>query len=399
MKKNWEVKKLGEVCEIIAGQSPEGKYYNNVANGLPFYQGKKEFTDKFIGEPTTWTTSVTKEAQQGDVLISVRAPVGPVNFSTEKICIGRGLAAIRASELIDREYLFNFFLKHEKDIVGNAGAVFNSINKTQIENILIPIPPLPEQQHIVAMLDEAFAAIARAKENAEKNLQNAREFFESYLQNVFANPGDGWEEKELGEVTTKIGSGATPKGGNSSYKESGISLVRSLNVYDVGFIKRNLAYIDEVQAKKLDIVTLIEGDVLLNITGASIARCCVVPNEILPARVNQHVTILRPKRELIGSSFLHYCLISKFNKDRLLKISRASGATREALTKVFLTSFTVFIPKSISDQKDIVAKLDAFLAETKKLEAIYRQKLLNLDELKKSILQKAFYGELTGGEA
>lgn len=100
-------------------------------------KGKKEFTEKYIGEPTTWTTSVTKEAQEGDILMSVRAPVDPVNFSTMHICIGRGLAAIRASSVIEREYLFNFLLKHQNEIVGSAGAVFDSISKTQIENIQI----------------------------------------------------------------------------------------------------------------------------------------------------------------------------------------------------------------------------------------------------------------------
>ncbi|HKK81956.1 MAG TPA: restriction endonuclease subunit S, partial [Prolixibacteraceae bacterium] len=107
------IKTIKEVCEVIAGQSPEGKYYNKEGNGLPFYQGKKEFTDKEIGEPTTWTTKITKEAVSGDILMSVRAPVGPVNFATQHICIGRGLAAIRAKKNIDKDYLFYFFLKHE----------------------------------------------------------------------------------------------------------------------------------------------------------------------------------------------------------------------------------------------------------------------------------------------
>ena len=102
----WEVKKLGDVCEVIAGQSPAGKYYNKIGEGLPFYQGKKEFTDKYLGKPTTWTTNVTKEAQKDDILMSVRAPVGPINFSTQNICIGRGLAAIRVSDIIDKDFLF-----------------------------------------------------------------------------------------------------------------------------------------------------------------------------------------------------------------------------------------------------------------------------------------------------
>ena len=256
--KGWEIKKLGEVCKVIAGQSPEGKFYNSDGNGLPFYQGKKDYGEKYIGEPTTWTTKVTKEALANDILMSVRAPVGPINFATQKICIGRGLAAIRATKLIDKEFLFNFLLKHENEIVGNTGAVFNSINKAQIEAIEIPLPPLPEQQRIVSILDECFSAIDKAKANAEQNLKNAKEVFESYLQGVFGGSTgsptkrDGWEEKTLRELTTKIGSGATPRGGQENYKTEGISLVRSMNVHDWEFKERNLAFIDEKQAKELD---------------------------------------------------------------------------------------------------------------------------------------------------
>src|SRR5690554_8205744 len=108
MKQGWEIKKLGEICKVIAGQSPEGKYYYSEGNGLPFYQGKKEFCEKYLGVPSTWTTYITKEAEAGDILMSVRAPVGPVNFSTQKICIGRGLAAIRVGKVIDNEFLFNY---------------------------------------------------------------------------------------------------------------------------------------------------------------------------------------------------------------------------------------------------------------------------------------------------
>ncbi|MCK9327896.1 MAG: restriction endonuclease subunit S, partial [Bacteroidales bacterium] len=131
---SWQTKTIGDVCIVIAGQSPEGKYYNKEGKGLPFYQGKKEFRERIIGKPTTWTSFVTKEAEAGDILMSVRAPVGPTNFASEKICIGRGLAAIRAGIDIDKDYLFYFFQKFEDELVGNAGAVFNSINKKQIES-------------------------------------------------------------------------------------------------------------------------------------------------------------------------------------------------------------------------------------------------------------------------
>ena len=106
----WEVKKIKDIALVTAGQSPEGKYYNENAVGLPFYQGKKEFTERYIGEPKVWTSFVTKEAIEGDVLMSVRAPVGPVNFATQKCCIGRGLASIRVKEKFDKDFLFLFFL-------------------------------------------------------------------------------------------------------------------------------------------------------------------------------------------------------------------------------------------------------------------------------------------------
>jgi type I restriction enzyme S subunit len=238
MKQGWEIKTIGNVCKVIAGQSPEGKFYNDNGNGLPFYQGKKEYGEKYIGEPTTWTTKVTKEAEANDILMSVRAPVGPINFATQKICIGRGLAAIRATKLIDKEFLFNFLLKHESEIIGNTGAVFNSINKAQIEAIEIPLPPLPEQQRIVSILDEAFAAIAKAKANAEQNLRNAKEVFESYLQGVFESKGEGWEEKTSVQISKTFGRGKSrhrPRnyeqlyGGNYPFIQTGD--IRNCNHY------------------------------------------------------------------------------------------------------------------------------------------------------------------------
>lgn len=141
MKPGWSTLALGQVARVVAGQSPDGTAYNMDGKGLPFYQGKKEFGDRYIGPPKVWTNLVTKEADDGDILISVRAPVGPVNFSTQKICIGRGLAAIRAGAKIDRSYLFYFLLSKEPEIRGREGAVFSSISKNEIEAISVPVAP------------------------------------------------------------------------------------------------------------------------------------------------------------------------------------------------------------------------------------------------------------------
>ena len=149
MSNKWPTAEIGNICTVIAGQSLAGKFYNKNGNGLPFYQGKKEFRKRTIGNPTTWTSVTTKEAFIDDILMSVRAPVGPVNFSTQKICIGRGLVAIRVGKSIHKDYLFYFLQKHESEIIGNSGAVFNSINKKQIESIKLPLPSLPEQKHAI----------------------------------------------------------------------------------------------------------------------------------------------------------------------------------------------------------------------------------------------------------
>jgi len=242
-------------------------------------------------------------------------------------------------------------------------------------------------------LDKAFAAIDLAKANIEKNLQNAKELFQSKLNETFTQKGEGWEEKKLGDITSKIGSGATPRGGQASYKESGISLIRSMNVHDDGFREKKLAFIDDEQAGKLNNVTVEENDVLLNITGASVARCCLVEKKYLPARVNQHVSIIRLADNVMLKEFLHYSLTAKYNKDLLLGIGE-QGATRQAITKAQLQSFRVSFPSSLTKQAEVIQQLKYLSKQTEQLELQHQHKLDNLDELKKSILQKAFAGEL-----
>ncbi len=149
-KNPWQVKQLFEVANVIAGQSPEGSSYNGERIGVPFYQGKTNFGDIYLKEPTTWTTQTTKLAKEGDILMSVRAPVGALNISTGEICIGRGVASIQAKQ--NKWYIYYFLKKNEKYIVGNGGSIFDSINKKQIEEIKILIPSLPEQQKIAECL-------------------------------------------------------------------------------------------------------------------------------------------------------------------------------------------------------------------------------------------------------
>jgi type I restriction enzyme S subunit len=392
MKQGWEIKKLGEVCKVIAGQSPEGKFYNDNRNGLPFYQGKKEYGEKYIGVPTTWTTKVTKEAEANDILMSVRAPVGPINFATQKICIGRGLAAIRATKLIDKEFLYSFLLKHESEIVGNTGAVFNSINKSQIEAIEIPLPPLPEQQRIVSILDQAFAAIATAKANAEQNLNNAKELFESYLQLIIENgklkieSGD-WEEKMIMDIGITQ-TGTTPKTADKANYGDFIPFIKpaDIDITGNGEIRYDNDGISEQGLRNGR--KMLSGSILMVCIGATIGKVGFVDRDV---SCNQQINTLTVKKEFFPK-FFYYALSTKGFFEQVMQ--NAAQATLPIINKGKWEKLTVSYPKSISEQQSIVANLDALSAETKRLEAIYRQKVLDLEELKKSVLQKAFAGQL-----
>jgi type I restriction enzyme S subunit len=205
-------------------------------------------------------------------------------------------------------------------------------------------------------------------------------------QVLYALP-DGWEWHKLKDLTTKIGSGATPRGGEKAYKPSGISLIRSLNVHDCFFKDKKLAFIDDEQANGLKNVVVESGDVLLNITGASIARCCIVPDEYLPARVNQHVTIIRPS-EKVDSDFLNYLIVNPKFKAQLLW-QGAGGATRQALTKTMVEELDIPLPR-VPEQKRIVEKLDELLTRIDATTDHLQESITLVDALYASELYSVF---------
>jgi len=389
MKKDWEIKRLGDVCKVIAGQSPEGEFYNSAGNGMPFYQGKKEFGEKYIGEPTTWTTKITKEAETGDILMSVRAPVGPINFATQKICIGRGLAAIRAGYSVDKDFLFNFLLKQENEIVGNVGAVFDSINKTQIENIHIPIPPLLEQKRIVSILDKCFTAIDKAKVNAEKNLENAKELFESYLQEVFLKKDREWEIASLDSLGTITSSKRIYK---SEYVKDGIPFYRTKEIKELSNNKPislelfiSIERYNEIK-KSFGVPKI--GDLLLSAVG-TIGEIMVIENDDEFYFKDGNIVWFKDFNN-IDTNYLKYALTAFVEKIKSLAI----GAAYNALTIEKLNKYKISFPKSIKEQQAIVRQLDTLRSQTQKLETVYNKKISDLDELKKSILQDAFRGQI-----
>jgi len=386
MKAGWQIKELGDLCEVIAGQSPEGKFYNTDGNGIPFYQGKKNFGEKFVKNPTSWTTQTTKIAREGDILMSVRAPVGPVNFAIDEICIGRGLAAIRSRGELNREFLFYQLLHLQPEIAGREGAVFASINKSEIAALPVMFAPLPEQQRIVTILDQTFDSIATAKANAEKNLQNARALFASHLQSVFTQQGEGWKQKTLEEIAITFGRGKSrhrprnePKlyGGEYPFIQTGD--IRNsdhfITEYSQTYSEAGLA-----QSKLWP-----KGTICITIA-ANIAETGILdfdacfPDSVIGVVAN-------PKEADVD--YVEY-LLQSF-KARIQAMGKGSAQANINMGTFENERFPFPL---VSEQKRIVIKLDFLREETQRLESIYQQKLAALDALKKSLLDQAFTGQL-----
>lgn len=337
---------LGSVAEVIAGQSPEGIYYNSRGEGMPFYQGKKEFGDKFLGAPTTWTTKTTKLARSKDILMSVRAPVGPINFATQEICIGRGLAAIRASESLDEDFLYYFLLHKQPEISGNTGAVFDSINKDQIASIPIPLPSLDKQLEIVKKLDSAFAEI----DLLEWNILKRKEQFELLLRSSLSVPYKSSAKPvikamQLGEIADFQG-GSQPAKSNFVFKERK-GYVRFIQIRDFGSDK-NLTYIPISPKNRL----CVESDILIGRYGASVGKILTG----LKGAYNVALMKVIPKSEIVDRDYLYFYLLSELFQQNLLNVSDRSA--QNGFSKEDINTFLVNLP-SVPEQKRIVESLSS----------------------------------------
>ena len=399
MKADWKAGQIGDVCTVIAGQSPKGSAYNEQGLGLPFYQGKKEFADRYLGPPTTWTKSVTKKAEAGDILMSVRAPVGPINEATEAICIGRGLAAIRPGDRLNRDYLWYALLWLQPEIKGNAGAVFESINKAGIEKLEIPLPPLKEQQRIVAVLDEAFDGLARARAHAEANLQNARELFERSAEITFEesaandNPQTFLVEElalpEKGSIRTgPFGSQLK----HSEFVDEGISVLGIDNAVQNEFRWGKARFISEEKYEGLRRYTVKPRDVIITIMGTC-GRCAIIPDDIPVAVNTKHLCCISLDQSKCLPEFLHrYFLHSPQGREYLS--AQASGSVMDGLNMGIIKAMPVDVPP-LEKQQSIADKLAEIDEHTRQLAEYYKSKVQDLGHLRQSLLQKAFAGELT----
>lgn len=332
---------LAEVAEVIAGQSPPGESYNNIGIGTPFYQGKTEFCEMFIGLPTTWTTEPQRFAEAGDVLMSVRAPVGPVNLATQRICIGRGLAAIRpAEDRLMSPYAFYFLRSQETHIKGDAGAVFASINRGNIEKLQIPLPPLEVQKEIVAEI-----------ESYQKIIDGARAVLDHYRPHIPIHPD--WPMVELASVTRfQEGPGILAK----DFRNEGIPLVRLAGLGGSTVTLEGCNYLDpEMVAQKWNHFRLRVGDILVS-TSASFGRPAIVPSATEGAVFYTGLIRFQPLDASLDAKYLETFLGSPAFLDQ--GEAFATGSSIRHFGPMHLKQMRIHLPP-IAIQRAIVAEIEA----------------------------------------
>jgi type I restriction enzyme S subunit len=397
-KEGWQTKKLGDLVEVQNGYAFSSKDYSEAGHFLMrignVQNGHISTTDpKFIKLPADG--SLHRFAlSEGDILVSLTGNVGRVGLIQQEhlpAALNQRVAriSIRKDSPVTQEFLLLFLfsdLFREELICAGHGTAQQNVSTKDLIEIKIPVPPLPEQQRIVALLDEAFAGLATAKANAERNLQNARAIFESHLQSVFSQRGEGWKEKRLEEVCG-LQNGFAFK--SSTFKHYGVPILRISNIQDGRIDAANrIVFFDPTDYREnLDRYRIVEGDLLIAMSGATTGKLGF-NTESKVYYLNQRVGKFEPTEKL-NKRFLYHFLSTKVEEN--LRIS--AGTAQPNLSTEQIKGFVLPLP-SVDEQERIVDAFETLSEKTQHLSRLYERKLAALEELKKTLLHQAFNGEL-----
>lgn len=393
MKQGWDLKKLSDTGKIFNGNSINEKFkkdnYIGLNDGYPFIATKDIGFDNEIDYDNGVKIPFTEKAKYKiapsniPLICAEGGSAGrKIGFTNQDVCFGNKLFAFVPNKNIESKFIYYYYFhsSFQKYFRTEMTGIIGGISVNKFKEIEIPIPPLQEQQRIVSILDDAFAKIEKAKANAEQNLKNAKELFESYLQGVFEKKGDDWEEKSLGEI-------GKPSMCKRILKKQ-TSSIGDVPFYKIGtFGKSPDAYIsqeiyDEYRTKYSFPK---KGDILISASG-TIGRRVRYNGEPAFFQDSNIVWIDNDEKQVLNDYlyvFYEFC-----------DWQPSKGATISRLYNKNLTSIKIVFPKSIKEQVKLLEKINTLSTKTKHLEVNYKQKLTDLEELKKSILNKAFNGEL-----
>ena len=397
MKAGWDLANIGDVCDVVNGGTPKtgvSAYWGGQHQWItPAEMGKRSTpyvsqTERTITDQGLQNSSARPLPPQS-VILSSRAPIGHLVINMTPMATNQGCKGLVPRGRVDHKFLY-YYLGSIVDLLNDlgTGATFKELSGGKLKEVPIPLPPLPEQQRIVTLLDEAFDGIATARAHAEKNLKNARAIFESHLQSVFDEATEIGESVVLADLATDITDGdhmPPPKAlqGVPFITIGNIAKdTRTINFSDTFKVSRD--YFDGLKANKKPQL----GDVLYTVTGSF--GVPVLVSEKRDFCFQRHIGLVRPKPG-VSSEWLYYLLMSP----QVFKQANkgATGTAQKTVSLKVLRGYRV--PRvSLAIQLTTVAKLDALFEETQRLEVLYQRKLSALDELKKSLLTQAFSGAL-----
>ena len=378
MKAGWQIKKLGDICDILDNQRKPITKRDRKVGEYPYY-GATGILD--LVEGYLFDEDLVLVGEDGAKWVSGENTAFAV---TGKCWVNNHAHVLRPhrSELTD-SWLIHY-LVHSDLLEFVSGMTVPKLNQGSLREIPIPLPPLPEQQRIVIILNEAFECIAIASANAKKNLANARELFESYLQSVFTNKGEGWEGKTLGEIAD-VEYGYTDK----STEEGDYRYIRITDIDKNGELildeKKYIKYSKEAKSFLVE-----DNDLLMARTGATFAKVLLY-KDYQPSVFASYLIRIKFNGK-IENELYWYFTKTQFYWEQANNLS--SGAAQPHFNGKAVKQLIFPYPKSVKEQKVLIDKFNALSKETKKLEAIYKQKLSLLEELKKSILNQAFTGQI-----
>lgn len=387
----WPVKSLGDVCNIVGGGTPSKSNDNFYMGDIP-WATVRDMRNELLSRTEL---SITEEAINksstnliplGTIITATRVGLGKVCVLEQDTAINQDLKAIiPKTEELDNTFLY-WWLKSIAHVIvaAGTGATVQGVKLTFVKALEIPLPPIPEQKRIVALLNTVFADLEQTRVKTEQNLKNARELFDSYLQQVFSQKGEGWPLTKLVDTVNIVDSlHKTPK-----YSDNGYPMVRVTDIKS--------GELDLSNTRKVDKETYLEfskrykanvGDIVFSRVGSYGRSVIVNTNEQFC--LGQNTVFLAPR---FNGYYFYYFLNSPIAKEQIDKM--VSGSTQPTVSLKSIKSILIPIPTE-AKQAEVVQQLKIFESKINRLEVIYRQKSNSIDELKKSILQKAFSGELT----
>ncbi len=385
----WCWVKLGDhnVFKIIMGQSPPGSTYTDKPEGLPFFQGKADFRDYFP-KVRIWCTQPIKIAQEGDILISVRAPVGPVNMSNSKCCIGRGLAIIRCLDSANSWFIFWYFRSIEAEIASlGSGSTFGAITRDDLINLQIPLPPIEEQKRIATKIQELMQEISNLQSAIFNQSEAVNALPSAYLREIFeSEEAKNWERKRLDEVCEWESGiwGDEPDGSSECY-----FVLRSNNIKDGKMVFDEIA-IRKIETKYLGIKSLKYGDILVTTSSGSkdlLGKSAIFISPDDKVYLFSNFTMrLRAKPEIADSSYLYFYLQSPDAKKVLQLIQDTTTGLRNLDRKEFQSQL---IPSpSLEIQYCIASYLKEKMSQVEKLQSTISNLQSTIEALPQTILRK-----------